>query len=262
MRYPDIADMLIAITRAVSPAINRCEIGFIERQVIDLAKANEQHARYEALLAELGAKVVSLPAEPDYPDSVFVEDPAVVLDELAIMTRMGAASRRGESESLASALAAYRPLRWMREPATLEGGDAMRIGRTLYVGVSHRTNRAGIEQLTGELSPLGYSVAPVTVRGALHLKSACCSLGDGAILANRAWLDPEPLAQFRIVEVAPGEERAANVLAIGGSVIVPASFPRTAEILAREGLRVRTLDVSELMKAEAGVTCGSVLFEA
>jgi len=137
----------------------------------------------------------------------------------------------------------------------------MRIGRTLYVGVSHRTNRAGIEQLTDELVPLGYAVVPVAVRGALHLKSACCSLGDGVILANRAWLDLQPLAQFRIVDVAPGEERAANVLSIGGSVIVPASYPRTAEILERSGLRVRTVDVSELMKAEAGVTCCSLIFD-
>ena len=254
--------MMTAITRAVSPAINKCEIGFIERHEIDLAKANQQHHQYEALLAELGARVVSLPAEPDYPDSVFVEDPAVVVDEVAIMTRMGALSRRGESESLARALADYRLLRWLSEPATLEGGDVMRIGRNLYVGVSHRTNSAGIGQLTSELAPLGYSVVPVTVRGALHLKSACCSLGDGIILANRAWLDLEPLSQFRIVDVAPGEERAANVLSFGGSVIVPDCFPRTAEILDREGLRVRTLNVSELMKAEAGVTCCSLIFEA
>ena len=254
--------MLLAITRAVSPAINQCEIGFIERQEIDLAKANEQHRQYESLLAELGAKVVSLPAEPDYPDSVFVEDPAVVVDEIAVMTRMGAASRRGESEALARALADYRPLRHLREPATLEGGDVMRVGRTLYVGVSHRTNPAGIEQLTNELSLLGYTVVPVAVRGALHLKSACCSLGDGAILANRSWLDLQPLAGFRIVDVAPGEDRAANVLSIGGSVIVPASFPRTAEILDRSGLRVRMLDVSELMKAEAGVTCCSLILES
>lgn len=253
--------MLIAITRAVSPAINQCEIGFIERQVIDLAKANLQHRQYEACLAELGASVVSLPAEPDYPDSVFVEDPAVVVDEVAVMTRMGTLSRRGESDSLARALAPYRELRWLREPATLEGGDVMRLGRSLYVGVSHRTNRAGIEQLARELSPLGYSVTPVTVRGALHLKTACCSLGDGAILANRAWLDPEPLRQFRIIDVAPGEGRAANVLALGGSVIVPACFPRTAEVLTSAGYKVRSLDVSELMKAEAGVTCSSLIFE-
>ncbi|MEI9971615.1 MAG: arginine deiminase family protein [Ignavibacteriota bacterium] len=254
--------MPIAITRAVSPAINQCEIGFIERQPIDLAAANEQHDRYEALLSELGATVISLPAEPDYPDSVFVEDPAVVLDEVAIMTRMGATSRRGESESLAQAVGRYRPLRCLREPATLEGGDVMRIGQTLYVGLSHRTNREGIEQLAAELGPLGYSVVPVAVRGALHLKTACCSLGNDAILANRDWLDLEPLSQFRIVDVAPGEDRAANVLAVGGSVIIPACFPATADILAREGLTVHTLDVSELMKAEAGVTCCSLIFEA
>jgi len=254
--------MLIAITRAVSPAINLCEIGFIERQPIDLAKATAQHRQYEACLEELGASVVSLAAEPDYPDSVFVEDPAVVVDEVAVMTRMGALSRRGESDSLARALAPYRELRWLREPATLEGGDVMRIGRSLYVGVSHRTNRAGVEQLAGELAPLGYSVIPVAVRGALHLKTACCSLGDGAILANREWLDAEPLRQFRIVDIAPGEARAANVLALGGSVIVPERFPATAEILTRAGYQVRALDVSELMKAEAGVTCSSLIFEA
>lgn len=254
--------MLIALTRSVSPAINLCEIGFIERQEIDLTKANEQHRHYEALLAGLGAAVVSLPAEPDYPDSVFVEDPAVVVDEIAVMTRMGAASRRGESASLARALERYRPLCWMREPATLEGGDVMRIGKKLYVGTSHRTNRAGIEQLSAELRPLGYTVVPVAVRGALHLKTACCFLGDGAILANRQWLDMEPLAEFRVLDVAPGEGRAANVLSLGGSVIVPECFPRTAAILADAGLRVRTLDVSELMKAEAGVTCSSQIFEA
>jgi dimethylargininase len=253
--------MLIAITRAVSPAINLCEIGFIERQAIDLAKADEQHRQYEDCLADLGASVVSLPPEPDYPDSVFVEDPAVVVDEVAIMTRMGAESRRGESQSLARILERYRPLRWLREPATLEGGDVMRIGRTLYVGVSHRTNREGIEQLAGELGPLGYTVLPVTVRGALHLKTACCYLGDGAILANREWVDLEPLAAFRVVDVAPGEGRAANVLTLGGSVIVPACFPRTAEILGNAGMKVRALDVSELMKAEAGVTCSSLIFE-
>jgi len=253
--------MLTAITRAVSPAINLCEIGFIERQLIDLSKADQQHRQYEALLAELGASVVSLPPEPDYPDSVFVEDPAVVVDEVAIMTRMGAASRRGESESLARALAPYRKLRWLAEPATLEGGDVMRIGRTLFVGVSQRTNRAGIDQLTDELRPLGYSVVPVTVRGALHLKTACCSLGEDTILANREWLDLEPFSQFHIVDVAPGEGRAANVLTLGGSVIIPAGFPDTTEILARAGKKVRTVDVSELMKAEAGVTCSSLIFE-
>src|SRR5579872_4391360 len=126
--------MLTAITRAISPAINRCELEFLERQEIDLAKAAAQHEAYERFLAEMGASVISLPAEPDLPDSVFVEDPALVLDEVAVMTRMGALSRRREVDTLAEALARFRPLRWLQEPATLEGGDVLRIGRKLYVG--------------------------------------------------------------------------------------------------------------------------------
>jgi dimethylargininase len=148
----------------------------------------------------------------------------------------------------------------LREPATLEGGDVMRIGRTLFVGVSHRSNRAGVGQLSAELAPFGYTVVPVEVRGALHLKTACCHIGDGVILANRKWLDTAPLREFRIVDIAPDEPRAANVLAAGDSVIAPLGFPRTAEILAGIGKKVRLIDVSELMKAEAGVTCSSLLF--
>ena len=206
--------------------------------------------------------MVSLPAEPDYPDSVFVEDPAVVVPEVAVITRMGVASRRGEAESLARALAPYRPLHRLSEPATLEGGDVMSIGQTLFVGVSHRSNRAGIEQLAAALAPFGYIIVPVEVRSALHLKSACCYIGDGVILANRDWLDTAPLSRYRIVDVGRDEARAANVLAIGNSVIVPECFPRTAAILAALGKDVRTLDVSELMKAESGVTCSSLVFDS
>lgn len=251
--------MLTAITRAVSPAINRCELGYLPRQEIDFSKATEQHRRYEARLRELGIAVVSLPAEPELPDSMFVEDPAVVVNEIAVIARMGAASRRAESESLAEALARYRPLRWLQEPATLEGGDVLRIGRTLYVGLSQRTNLAGIAQLEEELRPFGYTVRPVEVRGCLHLKSACCSLGDRTILANREWLDMAPFEGLTIVDVPASEPRAANVLAIGNTVLVPESFPETVNVLEQLDWNVRTLDISELMKAEAGLTCSCIL---
>src|SRR3974390_1510042 len=153
--------MLTAITRAVSPAINNCELEYLERRPIDLGKAAEQHEAYERFLAEMGASVISLPAEPDLPDSVFVEDPAIVVDEAAVMARMGAPSRRREAQALADALARFRPLRWIEEPATLEGGDVMRIGRKLFVGASARTNAAGIDRLRRELAPFGYSVEAV-----------------------------------------------------------------------------------------------------
>jgi dimethylargininase len=196
------------------------------------------------------------------PDSMFVEDPLLVLDEVAIVTRMGSPSRRAESESLAAAISRYRPLRRLQEPATLEGGDVMRVGRDLFVGLSSRTNEAGFAQLRAEAEPLGYLVHPVEVRGCLHLKSACCSLGDGKILANKAWLDAGALHNFHIVEVADDEPGAANVLRIGDTVLMPASFPHTEGLLRREGLSILTVDISELIKAEAAITCSSVIFEA
>ncbi len=253
--------LFTAVTRKVSPLLAACELEFLTRQDIDLAKAIEQHRNYETALAELGAHVVSLPAEDRLPDSVFVEDPAIVLDEVAVITRMGAASRRPEAPSLANALSRFRELRWMQEPATLEGGDVVRIDKTLYVGVSRRTNRAGIAQLADLVGVFGYSVVPVPVRGCLHLKTACCSLGDRTVLANRELFDSGALAGIKIVDVPPSEPWASDVLQIGGTVLESAQFPETCELLERSGFRVKTLDVSELHKAEAGVTCMSILFE-
>jgi dimethylargininase len=254
--------MLVALTRQISPAIASCELEFLDRQPIDVALAEEQHWQYQERLAELGARVEMLPAEPDLPDSVFVEDPAIVLDEIAVMTRMGALSRRGEGETLARALAKYRELRYIEEPGTLEGGDVMRVGKTLYVGYSRRTNVAGIQQLAGMLHPLGYFVVPVEVRGCLHLKSACCYIGEDTVLANRAWMDSDGLCGLKILDVPVEEPRGANALRIGDTVLMPAAFPRTCELLERSGFRVRRVDNSELLKAEAGVTCTSLIFEA
>jgi dimethylargininase len=251
---------LTAVTRAVSPSMNGCQLAFVERQPIDIDKAIAQHDQYEACLRSLGIAVVSLPAVPDLPDAVFVEDPAIVLDEIAIMTRMGAESRRGESASLAEAIAQFRPLRWIAEPGTLEGGDVVRIGSTLFVGRSARSNDAGIAQLARELAPLGYAVRAVEMQSCLHLKSACTYLGRDTVLANRDWVDLGPFEDASVVDVAPGEPAAADVLAIGDTVILPASFPETARILDRTGWRVLPIDVSELQKAEAGVTCMSLIF--
>ena len=200
--------------------------------------------------------------QPEYPDAVFVEDPAIVLDQVAVMTRIGAASRRGESASLAAALTPYRALRWIGEPGTLDGGDVVRIGSTLFVGRSKRTNDAGITQLAQEVAPIAYAVKAVDVRRCLHLKSGCTYLGRGAVLANREWVDLAPFAGYRVIDVPPAEPAAADVLAIGDTVIVPASFPETAGILDRGGWRVLPVDVSELQKAEAGVTCMSLIFES
>jgi dimethylargininase len=251
---------LIALTRAVSPTLESCELTWLTRKTIDIDRAIAQHDAYEQSLAQLDLRVISLPAEPDLPDATFVEDPLVVVDEIAIVTRMGAPSRRPESESLARAISAFRSVRHLHEPATLEGGDVMRIGRDVFVGLSRRTNEAGIAQLRAELEPFGYRVQAVEVLGCLHLKSACCSLGDGKILANPPWLNPAPLHDYRIVAVAEDEPGAANVLRIGDTILMPASFPHTEAILRREGFNIKTIDISELIKAEAAITCSSVIF--
>lgn len=254
--------MLTAITRAVSPSINRCELTFLDRQEIDLAKARAQHHAYEECLRELGVRVISLAAEPDFPDSMFVEDPAVVVDEVAVITNLGAESRRGEAESIARALGYFRALMCVGEPGTLEGGDVLRMGRRIFAGLTARTNAQGIAALSTVLTPCGYSVETVEVKGCMHLKTGCSALSDSAILANREWIDTRAFDGFEIVDVAPDEPHAGNVLRIGETVVMPECFPATRRIVEGLGYRVRTLDISELMKAEAGLTCSSLVFEA
>jgi dimethylargininase len=185
----------------------------------------------------------------------------VVVDEIAVMTNMGAASRRAEAASLAEALAPFRPLARIEPPGTLEGGDVIRAGRTLFAGLSHRTNVEGIRQLAAHLAPFGYTVIAVPVRGCLHLKSAACSLGDDVILLNRAWVDPAAFEGFRFIDVATSESWAANVLPIGGTVLCSSAFPATHALLDRAGYRTIALDISELAKAEGALTCSSLIFK-
>jgi len=252
--------MLTAITRAVSPAIVNCELSFIDRKPIDLTKAREQHHAYEKLLGKLGARVISLPAEPGLPDSMFVEDPAIVLDELAVILPLGTATRRREAPSVAQALAKFRKLEYVSLPGTLESGDVLRIGGKLFVGLTRRSNAEGIRQLAAILAPHNYEVIAVPVSGCLHLKSAVTHLGGNTLLANRAWFDTTPLAGYEWIDVDPAEPHAANALALADTIIFPASFPRTRAHIETHGFHVTSIDISELQKAESGLTCSSLLF--
>jgi dimethylargininase len=254
--------MLTAITRQVSPSINRCELTFHAKEPIDVAKAIAQHEAYEECLRHLGARVISLAAEPDLPDSVFVEDAAIVVDEVAVIPIMGAASRRPETESLARALSVYRPLKFMQAPATLDGGDVMRIERRIFVGASSRTNAEGIAQLRAAFAEFDYEVTAVDVRQCLHLKSGCSYVGRNSILVNRELLDVTRLAGFELIDVPPSEPVAANALLIEDVIIVPSTFPETIALLEARGFIVKPIDVSEFQKAEGGVTCKSIIFNA
>jgi dimethylargininase len=256
--------VLIALTREVSPDIGRCELTYVPREPIDAAVAAAQHRDYRSALVDLGCEVVAVPAEPGFPDSVFVEDTAVVVDEVAVILRPGAASRQGETPAVAAALAAYREIAMIGAPGTVDGGDLLRIGRTLYVGCTAggRTNAVGVGQLESALAPFEYRVRPVAVRGCLHLKSAVTPVAADTLLINRAWVDAGAFAGVGLVDVDPCEPHAANALLVGGTVLYPASHPRTVGRLVERGVVVRTVDVSELEKAEGAVTCCSVLFEA
>jgi dimethylargininase len=254
------AAMLIAITREVSPSIVNCELTHLKREPIDVELAKRQHVAYEACLADLGCEVRRLDVEPDLPDSVFVEDTAIVLNEIALILRSGAASRRPEAALLAQALVRHRELRFMQAPGTLDGGDVLCLGRRLYIGTSSRSNTAGIDQVKSIVAPLGYRVVAVEVRGCLHLKSAVTQVGERLLLANRDWLDTEAFEGMDTVEVAAAEPSAANALLLGETVIHPKAHPQTRERLEQRGVRVRPVDVSEFAKAEGGVTCCSLIF--
>jgi len=254
------ADMWIAITRDVSASLGGCELSFVPRTEIDVELAARQHHAYRQALESLGCRVLALPAQDAMPDAVFVEDVALVLDEVAIMTRPGAESRRVEGTSVADVLAEYRPLRAIEAPGTLDGGDVLRIGRSVYVGQSARSNTAAIEQLRELLSGYGYTVQAVPTRGCLHLKSAVTQVGDDTLLVQPAWVDPAVFIDYKLIEVDPTEEHAANALRIGAGVIHPACFPRTRQRLEAAGIAVTAVDLSELQKAEGATTCCSLVF--
>lgn len=253
--------MPIAITRDVSASLAQCQLSFVARQPIDVERARAQHEAYRQALRTLGCEVIALPALDAMPDAVFVEDVAVVLDDVAVMTRPGAVTRHGEGASVATILGAYRPLRAIAAPGTLDGGDVLRIGRRIFVGQAARSNAEGIAQLAAHVAPSGCTVQAVPTRDCLHLKSAVTQVADDALLIQPRWVDREPFAGFRLIEVDADEEHAANALWIeGAGVIHPASFPRTRQRLQRAGIEVLPVDLSELQKAEGATTCCSIVF--
>ncbi len=253
--------MLTAITRQVSPAIANCELTHLPRVAIDYELAAQQHRRYEQTLDELGCRVVSLEAEPAFPDSVFIEDVAVILDEVGILAWPGPVSRQEEVALIAPVLGTYRELRAIDPPGTLEGGDVLRIGKTIFVGLTGRTDPRGFEQFRSHVERYGYSVTPVPVSECLHLKSAVTQVGRHTLLINPRWTDRSIFRDFELLEVDPKERYAANGLLIEDRLIYPQSFPRTAERLTRHGIQLELIDLSELQKAEGAVTCCSLVFD-
>ena len=253
---------LTALTRAVSPRITECELTFIGRQKIDYAAAVHQHSRYQQLLRDLGLKVIELRADDQCPDSCFLEDTALILDEVAVITRPGSEARRREVAGVVPTIVEYRNVLQIDAPGTLEAGDILRMGRKLFVGASVRSNQQGIEMLRTALQPYGYKVIAVPMQGALHLKSVCTALDDQTLIVDLRHVDAAAFSEYRLVEVPADESPAANVLHINGTVCIHAGFQKTIDQLQSQGYELSTVDISEFLKAEAGLTCMSIIFDA
>lgn len=255
-----------AMVRRPAPALaGQCELTFLERAAMSFARLEHQHAAYRDALVAAGAEVIALDAIDPLPDSVFVEDAAVILDDIVVLTRPGAVSRQPEIDRIESAVTHRRAnVARIHAPGTLEGGDVLRIGQRLFVGQSTRTNREGIAQLAAIVQPYGHAVVPVPVTGSLHLKTACTALDARTLLVNPGWLDVSPFAGFETIAVHADEPFAANILPVGACLVANAAFPRTLERVSAHarhaGLRVVPVDISEFGKAEAGLTCMSLVF--
>jgi dimethylargininase len=253
--------MLIALTHLVSPRINECEVSREPREPIDLDRALKEHAAYVWMLQSWGLEVKELSVNSDFPDGTFIEDIAVVVDEIAVLTRPGAASRRGEVKGMEEVLGAYRKTARIRAPATLDGGDVLRMGKKIFTGISKRSTLGGSDGLREILAPFGYDVIPVKVKEGLHLKSACTALDDHTLLVNPERIDTTAFKEYTIVPVSEKEPEAANALRVKDRIAMHAGYDRTVEKVRSRGFKVFTLDISELIKAESGLTCSSIIFE-
>lgn len=250
-----------ALLNRPSPAIANCELTFIDRAPISFEKAVAQHASYARALRKLGVHVRVADVNPTLPDAVFIEDTAIILDNVAILASMGNVSRRAELPAIAEVLSKVMEIARVFLPATIDGGDVLRVGKTLYIGKTSRTNTAGIDALWNIAEPLGYQVVPVNVNGCLHLKTCITALDDETFISNPGWYDASPFKALRRIDVDIQEPWAANVLRIDDQLILNAAYPRTADKIESLGYRSQRVDISELAKAEAGLTCLSLIFE-
>ncbi len=231
----------------------------VPRPVIDVNLARRQHAEYCAAFRAVGIELIVLPPDEEHPDACFVQDTAVIFQNLAVLGRFGVESRRGEAEGIRRELQRHKRVVELRAPATLEGGDVLIVGSRIFVGISARTNRAGYAQLRELLELEGATVEAVPVPSGLHLLSGCCYLGRGVLLATEPYAHLPAFAGLDIITVPPDEAPAANALALGSTVMLPAGHPRTEAKIRARGFGVLPIRLSEFAKADGGVTCLSLL---
>ena len=249
-----------AITRGVSSNMDACELTYRSRDHIDLNKAVLQLEQYNELLRTWDVDLVTMPGSNSYPDCCFVQDTAVVLDEICVIASMGAVTRQGEVSEVERLVSPLRRIRRIMPPATLDGGDVVQIGKLLFVGHSTRTNARGIAALDRLVEPFGYTVVPVQVYGGLHLTTGCGVINDETVLLNPRWLDADAFRGLRQLLVPECEPWAANTIRVDDAVCLEDGAPRTLELVQLFTKRIDTLDISEFRKAEGSLSCLSLIF--
>lgn len=250
---------MLALVHVPSPLLDTGQRTFVSCTVLDADRAARQHRNYALALTACGAEVVTLEDNAGEADGVFLEDVAIVLDEVAVLATMGTEARQAEPGGVRGALEQHRKVQPIEHPARIEGGDVLRIGRQLLVGLSKRTDAIGAQALAAIAEPLGYTVTTVPMHGCLHLKTACTALPDGRLLVNPNWIDTEALSGFEHIWIPPEEPWGANTLPLGQTVLLPSANVETGELIQNLGFQVKSVDISEFAKAEGGVTCLSII---
>ncbi|MBI5359443.1 MAG: hypothetical protein HZA48_02550 [Planctomycetes bacterium] len=249
-----------AIVRGVAGTYDKCVKPGARKQEIDVELAIEQHNAYCAILENMGLELMKIPADGRFPDCCFAEDPGIIFGQKAVISRMKTASRAGETTSIKKALSIHKKIFEIRAPGTIDGGDVLKAGNRVYIGLSKRTNLSAIRQVESFISKDGYEIIPVKIRNTLHLKTVCTHIGNNCMVIAPGHFDDGIFADYDIIRVPKNESYSANCLAINGKVIIPRGFPKTKALIENKGFKTIQAGMSEFEKGGGSLTCLSIVY--
>lgn len=249
-----------AIIRGVPNTYEKCITSRTFENKIHAELAREQHMQYCEILEQLGLTLIIIQPDDRFPDCCFVEDPAIVIGEIAILSRMGAKSRIGEEIQVGNTLSKYKEVHQIKPPGTIDGGDVLRIDEKVYIGLSERTNHFAIQQVHTIISDYGYRVIPVKIRNILHLKSACTYIGNNYIVMFPGHFDDRIFSEYDKIIIGEREAHSANCLSVNGKVLVQKGYPHTKSLIENEGFETVEIEISEFRKGGGSLTCLSIIF--
>lgn len=249
-----------AIVRGVPSTYDKCIKSPEIESTVNVELAKQQHLQYCETLRQVGLTLIPIDADDRYPDCCFVEDPAFVIGDKAIISNMGAKSRIGEEKEVENTLSKFKKVYKIDPPGTIEGGDVLRINEKIYIGLSKRTNRFAIHQVNNVVSEYGYQVIPVKIEYMLHLKSACTYLGNNSIVMSPGHFDEDIFSEYNKIVIPKIEAHGANCLCVNGKVLVQKGCPQTVELIENEGFETVQIDLSEFRKGGGSLSCLSIIF--